>query len=239
MKYLPAAQAITRRDVHYEVRKVCGRETDPLALAAMFAHLRVRPHSEPVRNIGVELAESFHIRNIKHVLEVGGSDAPFCRFFEAMTPVDTVFYGFSNEHTALSTSRKFVEGIGDMHTDLPSWHPERGFDLIISFAVHASAEPNNKGKGIAGKIAYGNNSVRSLLGRLSDNPHAAFLASSYDFDMLSLERSSLEKTSSVLLWENIDTARRKEVHKEFDWPAQFRELFGTETASLAILGRKA
>jgi hypothetical protein len=237
-QYLPAAREVTRGDKFYDMREVCGREMDPLALAALFAHLRFSPHTESVEDIGTEFAESFYVKNIKNVLEVGGSDAPFCRFFEAMTPADTAFYGFSNEHTALDTTRKFVEGIGDMHTDLPGWHPDKGFDLIISFAVHCSAEPNNKGKGIKGKVDYGNRSIISLLGRLSNNPNAILVASSYDFDMLALERSALEKEARVLLWEDFETARRKEIHQKFDWPGQFRELFGTASASLAILGRK-
>jgi len=202
-------------------------------LAALFAHLRCRPHESPVEDFNAEFSEALNARNIRSILEVGGGDNPFIRVIAPFTSPDTTFYSFGLDDWPSSIDRKHVYGQGDL-LYFARWLPESRFDLILSIGVHSSAGTLYLMDDLETQIEKNCDSARQLVARLSNNPSAAFFVSSWNMDVLSLSRQGLGQNVNILFWqflsdENPHALRRRDIF--------YRS--GIEPATLAVMQRKS
>jgi len=202
-------------------------------LSAFFAHIRLKAHTERLRDFELEMAESLRGQKIRSVLEVGAGEYPFCRFFESQSAPDTTFYTLGLEMTRRFTVREFFAARGDIYRGaLDQWFEGRSFDLIFSLGVHCyTLLPVTESP--LPQIEAGNMSAAKIVSRLSANPRAAFLAASYRTDWLAFERSRLEQQVGVDLWHE-----RQDPQRSLNWSDKFRQEFRTDPATLVVLARK-
>lgn len=202
-------------------------------LSAFFAHVRLKGHTEKLRDFELEMAESLRGHKIRSVLEVGAGEYPFCRFFESQSAPDTVFYTLGLEMTRRFTFREFFAGRGDIHRGaLGQWFTDAAFDLIFSLGVHCyTLLPVTESP--LPQVEVGNMSAARLVSRLSANPRAAFFASSYRTDWLAFERSRLEDRVKIDLWHE-----RQDPQRSLRWADKFRQEFKADPATLVVMGRR-
>lgn len=180
----------------------CPPSTLPetLMLAILFAHLGIADHLE---HDGPELENNLRLSlaGFNSVLEIGGFRRPFLRFLAPYLPSRATLYGFGLDKTHLQTDRNFVSRQGQFEY-IGSAFPETKFDLIVSvgvFCIGGLATPECFAQG-----KYSSLITEDLIERFSENPKAAFLASSWEGprDDLVYDRGEVERFSNIQFWHN-------------------------------------
>lgn len=242
-KYVPHAQKLVNES---EVRistetgytrshLTTGRkESHAEMLAALFAHLRIRPHEDPIADIKSEFKEALSARKIGSILEIGKGKFPFASHFAAFMPSETRIFSFGFEESEkVDADGVHVSGKGDINTEaFVKWNKEVDFDLILSVGVQSFGEGFNNDIGVSGPRS--SHTAGTLVSRLSDNPFAAYFASSWDIDILTLVQNHFSREVCPLLWTSFPSRYPGRENARI----QMKDYFKEEPASLAVLAKR-
>jgi hypothetical protein len=96
LRYLPEASDMVVKHKGAAVlmaQHVFGRSPNAHAalLSALFCHLRVEPHEQPVKDFKEELAVCLKKRKVENVLEVGPGSFPFWDYLQPLAPLVRFF----------------------------------------------------------------------------------------------------------------------------------------------------